>query len=42
MNDRNEQISKINNTTIINVYGFHIIDIQDNNVVVTSNIRNFA
>ena len=38
----NEQISKINNTTIINVYGFHIIDIQDNNVVVTSNIRNFA
>ena len=36
-----EQISKINNTTVVNVYGFHIINIENEKITITSNIKNF-
>lgn len=37
-----EQISKINNTTVVNVYGFHIINIENEKIKITSNIKNFT
>lgn len=38
----NEQITRVCNTMVINVYGFHIVDIEENSKIkVVSNIRNF-
>ena len=37
-----EQITRVDNTMVINVYGFHVVDIDDNKVSVVSNIKNFA
>ncbi len=34
-----DQITKVNNTTVINVCGFHIVNIEDDEVKVISNIR---
>lgn len=36
-----EQITKIENTTVVNVYGFHIVNIENDEVKIVSNIRNF-
>ena len=36
-----EQISKVKNTTVINVYGFHMVDILEDKIKVVSNINNF-
>ncbi|MBR3628014.1 MAG: metallophosphoesterase [Elusimicrobia bacterium] len=37
----NEQITKVDNTMVINVYGFHVVDVEDSKVSVVSNINNF-
>jgi len=37
----NEQITRVCNTMVINVYGFHIVDIKNNKVSIVSNIKNF-
>lgn len=37
---RNSQITKHQNTLIVNTYGFHIININQNNIDVVSNVRN--
>lgn len=37
----NSQITKHQNTLIVNAYGFHIININQNNIDVVSNVRNF-
>ena len=37
---QNAQITKHKNTLIVNAYGFHIININQNNIDVVSNIRN--
>ncbi|MDD5020548.1 MAG: metallophosphoesterase [Endomicrobiaceae bacterium] len=37
---RNAQITKINQTLVVNAYGFHIINISDDNVDVVSNAKN--
>lgn len=36
----NSQITKYNDTLVVNTYGFHIINIDDKNIEVTSNIKN--
>jgi hypothetical protein len=36
-----EQVTKVDNTTVINVYGFHVVNIEDNNINIVSNINNF-
>ncbi len=37
----NEQITKVSNTLVVNVYGFHIVDVDNDNITVVSNIKNF-
>ena len=38
---RDAQITKIENTLVVNAYGFHIVDINDDNIKVVSNTKNF-
>ncbi|MGE4384238.1 MAG: metallophosphoesterase [Endomicrobiaceae bacterium] len=38
----NEQISKIDDTLVVNVYGFHIVNINKDKIEVISNIKNFS
>ena len=38
----NSQITKHDNTLVVNTYGFHIININDNDIKVVSNIQNLA
>ncbi|MEA5001302.1 MAG: metallophosphoesterase [Endomicrobiaceae bacterium] len=38
----NDQISKIDDTLVVNVYGFHIVNIVNDKIEVISNIKNFS
>lgn len=38
----NEQISKVDKTLVVNVYGFHIVNIVDDKIEIISNIKNFS
>lgn len=37
----NEQITQVGKTLVVNVYGFHVVDIINDEVKVISNIKNF-